>query len=93
MGMTVMFQQMHRQLSRDEILIFAFPPESQDPETRALLSLACPTPIWNSFQLMLYCGLFVSVTYVPVSHCGHNKLCSRVKGKLHTVLLNVNNVP
>ena len=54
MGMTVMFQQMHRQSSRDEILIFAFSPESQDPETRALLSHACPTPIWNSFQLMLY---------------------------------------
>jgi len=67
MGMNVMFQQMHRQSSCDEILKFAFspvfPPESQDPETRALLSPACPNPIWNSFQLMLYCRLFGSVTY------------------------------
>ena len=36
-------------------------------------SHACPTPIWNSFQLMLYCRLFVSVTYhshtVGTTHC------------------------
>jgi len=36
--------------------------------------------------LVCFCNL-------PLSHCGHNTLCSRFKGKLHTVLLNVNDVP